>query len=357
MTMRPAAFAIPGDINTLTGGYIYERRLLEGLRDQGRDMRHIQLAASFPTPGEADMADAIAQLESIEPDRALILDGLVFGSLDTAGLARVRAPVVAMIHHPLALESGLDAARRDHLYRTERNNLRLTRHVLVPSPHTARILVEQYDVALDHITIARPGTDRPTAAPRETATPPLILSVGILHPRKGHDILLRALARLIDEDWQAVIVGYAHDPACAQELQRLRIDLGLEDRVRFAGRVDQSELERLYGSATLFALATRYEGYGIVFDEALAHGLPIVTCRTGAVPETVPGDAGLLVAIEDPAAFSQAIAQLLDDPLRRHALAQASRAAGQALPSWADTAAIAGKVLDRLHGSGQHLQP
>ncbi len=69
------------------------------------------------------MADAVARLAALEPERPLILDGLVFGSLDPAGLARVRAPVVAMIHHPLALESGLTDDRRAHLHRTERDNL------------------------------------------------------------------------------------------------------------------------------------------------------------------------------------------------------------------------------------------
>ncbi len=80
---RPAAFAIPGDIETLTGGYIYERRLLEGLRGAGRDVTHLRLAATFPDPGPADMADAVAQLTALDPARPLILDGLVFGSIDT----------------------------------------------------------------------------------------------------------------------------------------------------------------------------------------------------------------------------------------------------------------------------------
>ena len=161
----PAAFAIPGDITTLTGGYIYERRLLEGLRAAGRDVRHLHLAASFPDPTPGEMADAVARLAALEPERPLILDGLVFGSIDTSGLATVRAPIVAMIHHPLAHESALTEARRAHLYRTERDNLTLVRHVLVPSPHTASILTAEYGVEPGRITIARPGRTGPTARP------------------------------------------------------------------------------------------------------------------------------------------------------------------------------------------------
>jgi glycosyltransferase involved in cell wall biosynthesis len=347
--LRPAAFAIPGDIDTLTGGYIYERRLLEGLRAEGRDVRHIPLGASFPDPSPADMADAVARLAALEPDRPLILDGLVFGSLDPAGLAQVRAPVVAMIHHPLALESGLTADRRAHLHRTERANLGLVRHVLVPSPHTADILVADYGVPRDGITIARPGTDRPLGPPAPV-DPPLILSVGIRHPRKGHDILLRALARITDLDWQAVIVGSAYDAAHTAELDALHDALGLGARVAFAGRVSPQRLDGYYRAASVFALATRYEGYGIVFDEALVHGLPIVSCATGAVPQTVPGDAGLLVPPEDPEAFAEALAGLLTDRPRREALATAAGRAGAALPGWEETARIASAVLDRVAG-------
>jgi glycosyltransferase involved in cell wall biosynthesis len=345
--LRPAAFAIPGDIATLTGGYIYERRLLEGLRDAGRDVLHIRLAATFPDPSPADMADAVAQLAALEPARPLILDGLVFGAIDTAGLATVRAPIVAMIHHPLAHESALTEARRAHLHRTEKDNLRLARHVLVPSPHTAAILTAEYEVAPDRITIVRPGTDRPLG-PSAPADPPLILSVGIQHPRKGHDILLRALAQITDLDWRAVIVGNPYDPPHASELAALHGSLGLGERVTFAGRVDAERLSGLYRTAGIFALATRYEGYGIVFDEALAHGLPIVTCRTGAVPQTVPAHAGLLVPPEDPEAFAGSLRTLLEDRATRDRLATASAASGARLPGWDSVAARAGRVLDAL---------
>lgn len=351
MNRRPAAFAIPGDITTLTGGYIYERRLLEGLREIGHDVRHIELAASFPDPAPEHMAHAVEELAALEPARALILDGLVYGSIDTAGLARVKAPIVAMIHHPLALESGLTQERADHLFRTERDNLALASHVLVPSPHTASILTSRYDVAAERITIARPGTDRPDAVPSARpapAGPPLILSVGILHPRKGHDVLLEALSLIVDLDWHSVIVGYAHDASYAVVLDDLVGLLGLGARVRLAGRIGQDELDDLYRSASIFTLATRYEGYGIVFDEALAHGLPIVTCRTGAVPETVPAAAGLLVPPEDPQALAQALRSLLDDPWQRDRLAHASAQAGASLPGWLDTARVAGRVLDGL---------
>lgn len=345
--MRPADFAIPGDINTVTGGYIYERRLLEGLRAMGRDVAHIELAASFPDPDARDMADVLSALHALAPERVLILDGLVYGSIETRGLARVRAPIVAMIHHPLALETGLSDARKAHLFNTERDNLALAAHVLVPSPHTAEILIRDYGVAVDKITIARPGTDQRVRV-RAPSNPPLILSVGILHPRKGHDVLLRALAALTDHDWRAAIVGSAHDPDHAARLDAMVQDLGLRHRVHLAGRLPDAELDALYAQASIFALATRYEGYGMVFDEALSWGLPIVSCDTGAVRQTVPAGAGLLVAPDAPVAFSRALGQLLADASLREEMADHAGHAGQSLPAWQDTARIAGDVLDAI---------
>lgn len=345
--IRPAAFAIPGDINTVTGGYIYERRLLEQLRVQGRDVQHFQLAASFPKPTSDDMTHAVEILAALDPARALILDGLIYGSIDPAGLAKVRAPIVAMIHHPLALETGLDATLRDHLFATEKDNLALARHVLVPSPHTAKILTSDYDVARDRITIAQPGTEVSGGTPAPI-DPPLILSVGIQHPRKGHDVLLHALAEVRDLPWRAVIVGSVHDANHARELAQIVEKLDLSDKITLTGRLPQKALDGLFATASIFALATRYEGYGMVFDEALAWGLPIVSCATGAVPDTVPKGAGLLVAPNNAGQMAGALGRVLTDNALRMRMAKAALRAGANLPTWADTAKTAGAVLDGL---------
>ncbi|WP_224815358.1 glycosyltransferase family 4 protein [Hasllibacter sp. MH4015] len=347
MSGPKAAFAIPGDINTVTGGYIYERRLLEGLRDLGHDVAHIQFGDSFPDPSDADMKHAARALHALDPSRALILDGLVFGSIDTDALARVTAPIVAMVHHPLALETGLSEERATHLFRVERANLARTAHVLVPSPHTAAILTGQYDVPQRKITIAPPGTDRPLLQ-NAPSQPPLILSVGILHPRKGHDVLLRALSELRDMNWRAVIVGGPHDRDHAADLARMVRELNLQDRVHLAGRIPQDALDDLFAKASIFALATRYEGYGMVFDEALGWGLPIISCATGAVPDTVPGDAGLLVAPDAPLDLSRALRKVLGDDAMRNKMASAALKAGQARPPWVETARIASGVLARV---------
>ncbi|AZC14881.1 glycosyltransferase family 4 protein [Microbacterium sp. ABRD28] len=344
---RRAAFAIPGDLDTVTGGYLYEKRLLLGLREVGVDTAYVPLTGSFPDPSETEVDVALAALQQVDPRHPLILDGFVFGAMPTAALARVRAPIVGMVHHPLAREEGLSPERREYLFANERDNLHLAAAVLVPSPHTARILIDEYGADPGTITVARPGTD-PAPGVRRGAEPPLILSVGIQHPRKGHDVLLRALARLTDLPWRAEIVGTPWDQGFSASLPPLRDELGLAGRVHIAGGIGDDELDGLWARATVFALATRYEGYGLVFDEALAWGVPIVSCRTGAVPETVPVEAGVLVPPADPEAFAAALRSVLADHDLRDRMTRAARAAGAALPSWLDTARTAQQMLESV---------
>lgn len=343
--MRPAAFAIPGDMTRKTGGFIYEHRLLLGLRDLGRRVDHIALPAGFPDPSGAEMQATVATLAALPPDLPLILDGLVYGAIATEGLAQVRAPLIGMIHHPLGLETGLPPARAAMLLAREAANLARAAHVVVPSPHTKRILVSQFAVPEEKITIALPGF--PPADPiRTPQTPPLILSVGLLAARKGHDVLLAALAQIADLDWQAEIVGETHDAEVAAALHAQARDLGLMGRVQFAGLLGDAALLSRFRSAQVFALATRYEGYGMVYAEAMLHGLPIVGCATGAVPDTVPADTGILVPPDDATAFAAALRSVLTDAPRRQAMASASTVRGQGLQTWPQTAAIMGRVLD-----------
>jgi glycosyltransferase involved in cell wall biosynthesis len=344
---RSAAFAIPGDIDQKTGGYIYEKSLLLALRAAGRRVDHIQLPAGFPLATPGDTATTLEQLAAVSPDVPLILDGLVYGGIETAVLAKVRAPLVAMIHHPVGLETGLkpDVARL--LLAREAANLALAAHVVVPSPHTARILTADFGVEPARISIAPPGFAPPDPV-RDPLDPPLVLAVGLIAERKGHDVLLSALAGVADLRWQAQIVGGTHDAAVMDRLVAQRASLGLSARVAFRGRLDEQEVAALYRQATVFALATRYEGYGMVFGEALLHGLPIVTCDGGAVPETVPPGAGLIVPVGDASRFAEALRSVLSDDRLRARLAAAATAAGKGLPAWSDTAAVMGRVLDAV---------
>lgn len=338
-----AVFAIPGDMDRRTGGFIYEATVLRTLRSLGHEIEHLRLPDAFPDPSPADIARTLELLGAVPAGTPILLDGFIPGTVGAEGMARLTAPIVPIIHHPLGLETGLPPARAAALIENEAAALAHAARIVVPSPHTARMLVERLGVVADRIAIAPPGFDMPGGR-RRPADPPVILSVGILAERKGHDVLVDALGRLADLDWRARIVGAVHDRAVAEALAAQVAAAGLGARIALVGELGDADLQAEYAQAEIFALASRYEGYGIVFGEAMRWGLPIFACHAGAVPDTV-GDAGWLVPPDDPAAFADALRRLLTDAPARKALASRSARAGAALPGWRDTAAIVAEAV------------
>lgn len=344
--MTQAVFAIPGDKDRRTGGFIYEARVLDELNALGCMTAHLQLPGSFPDPTPEDMAQTLAALCAVPPEQPIILDGLVFGAIDPKGLSQVRAPVIAMIHHPLGLETGLPKTRAAFLLQNEAAALRHVGHVIVPSPETARVLCRDFGADPNRITVAPPGFDRAEVNPHPI-DPPLILSVGLLAPRKGHDTLIEALAQLTALPWTLEIAGKEHDPDYAATLHRQVEAQGLTGRITFAGELSEEALRARFNAASLFALATRYEGYGMVLSEAMLYGLPVISCSVGAVPDTV-GDAAILVPPDDPVRLAQALHQVLSQSEEGRRLARLSKEKAAALPHWHETAAIFSEVIARL---------
>lgn len=344
--MTEAVFAIPGDMFRRTGGFIYEATVLRCLNEIGCKTAHLQMPAGFPNPTPSELSEAVHALSAVPKGQVLLLDGFISGGIDPQALARIAARKVAVVHHPLGFEAGLPPSRAEFLLANERAALAHVDYVVVPSPHTAEILTAKFDVPSAAITIAEPGFNR-NVLPRGPATPPLILSVGLLAERKGHDVLLAALSQLTDLNWTAHIVGKSHDATVAANLRVQCELLGLRDRVAFLGELEEPALAGQYRQATLFALATRYEGYGMVFGEAMLHGLPIVSCRTGAVPDTVR-EAGILCPVDDTTGFAQAMRQILESDELHARLSSNSQSQGERLPSWHDTAGTIAQVIRDL---------
>lgn len=138
----------------------------------------------------------------------------------------------------------------------------------------------------------------------------VFLTVCRLEPRKDLPTLLRAARKFLDEhDAVFLIVG---EGIQGEELKLLAKELGLDGRVIFSGQVSNEELPNYYAAGNVFVLPTLYEGFGIVYAEAMASGLPIISTSTSAVPEVV-GDAGLLFPPRDVAALVNALTQMSTD--------------------------------------------
>src|SRR5262245_38850997 len=204
--MIAAGFAIPGDLELPTGGYVYARRILERFPVAGVQLHHLALPGSFPAAGADDIAATVRRLDALSPDTIILFDGLAYGAMPAAAIAHLRQRIVALVHHPLGLEAGLAVARQRELLALETAALGLARRVLVTSRATARTLVADFAVPPGKIAIAEPGTQRAPRA-RGTGSPPQLLAVGSIVPRKAYAVLVRALAPLAALPWQLSIVG------------------------------------------------------------------------------------------------------------------------------------------------------
>lgn len=337
MNPEPLTFVFPGHLDTPTGGYHYDRRLIHELRQRGLSVNTLSLSAQFPFPDADALKDAHQALEQVPDGAVVIFDGLAYGTLDDLAEAHAkRLRIIALCHHPLALESGLDPAQQQRFQASEQRALQAARAVLVTSDHTRQILIKQFAVPAERLVVARPGTDPATFSPCN-GNPPVLLTVASLTRRKAHDLLINALAPLTDLPWQARFVGgQDFDPIWSDQLQHQVNRLQLQTRIHFTGAVENLEAE--FHNADLFVLPSRYEGYGMVFAEALAAGLPVIAARAGAVPDVVPETAGVLVPPDDTDALTTALRRLLTDDDLRRKLQAGAQAAAKHLPTWADTA-------------------
>ncbi len=341
------ALLVPGPFDTISGGYIYDRRLVDGLRALGHRVQVVELTGRHPHPDEAAMESAHAALAGIPEDVRIVVDGLGLPAFAPLGAELERRRAVGLIHHPTALEHGNPGPVRDALREAEAALFPRLARLVATSPLTARRLPPDFGADPERIGVVEPGTDpapRSTGSGGETC---VILTLGALVPRKGHDVLLRALATLPDLDWSLTIAGAPRDPTHAQGLAALAEELGIAQRVTFAGEVGGEALESLWHGADAFALASHWEGYGMAVAEALTRGLPVAVTAGGALAELVPVEAGIVSAPGDAMGLGRGLRRLIFDRDLRRAMAESAWQAGQALPRWEDRAATFAAELDK----------
>jgi len=311
-----------------------------GIRELSRAVARRGIAVSMHAPafrGPSDTATRWAFNRTVAPRlRAGEYDWVVGFDLDGYHYGRhPTAPYVASIKGVIAdelrNERGMVRLLLGLQARCERRAVERARVVVATSQYSRRRIAEAYAVPPAKIVVVPELIDLQAwsavaAARGLPAEPPAILSVAHMYPRKNLGLLLRACAclRRTGVPFQAWLVG---DGPCRREWERLRDRLELRSAVHFLGTVPRRELEARYRQAALFCLPSRQEGFGIVFLEAMACGIPVVAARAAAVPETVAeGEVGLLVHPDDPDELAEALAALLRDRGRRRAMGAAGQA-------------------------------
>jgi glycosyltransferase involved in cell wall biosynthesis len=338
---------VPAPFDTVSGGYEYDRRMVAGLRAAGHDVNVLELAGSHPLTDAVATEAARAAWATLPADTCPVIDGLALPAFAALGNELAARGAVGLIHHPTSLETGLAATDQTNLDAIERHLFQRLARAIVTSAPTAEQLACNFGVRRDRIAVVVPGTENVPRSAGSGGAVCHVLSVGTLLPRKGHDVLLRALARLFDLNWHLTIAGAAdRDKVHADGLAALAEELEIADRVDFAGEVAGPALEALWQRADLFALATHFEGYGMAVAEALKRGLPVAVTAGGAAGALVPVEGGVVCPPGDMEGLSKAMRRLIFSPTLRRDMAAAAWQAGQALPSWESQCRAFADVLD-----------
>lgn len=349
--MNALHVVMPGDVDRVgvpSGGNVYDRRVCEGLA-LSRPVREIPVHGSWPRP-DASAKERLGRALAALPDASgVLLDGLVACGVPEVVVPQARRlRVTILVHLPLA-DEGADAGDLDA---PERETLRAAGAVVATSDWAARRLVERHGLDAARVHVAAPGADPAGEAAAGDGT--RLLCVASVTPRKGHDLLVRALAEVSGLPWRCECAGpLGRDPAHVWRVRALADRYGVAGRIRLAGPLRGERLDAAYADADLLVLPSRAETYGMVVTEALARGIPVLATAVGGVPEALgraPGGGvpGLLVPPEDPSALAAALRRWLTGSGLRRELRDAAAERRGTLRRWDETTRDLAAVLDAL---------
>jgi len=340
-----------GSLETVSGGYLYDRKLVQHLRRRGDEVEVISVPWRPYGWGLLDnLSPALLERLSRASFQLLLQDELAHPSLFRLNhwlRRRVSYPLVAIVHHLRCSEAR--PAWQNRLYRRVERQYLTSVNGFIFNSHTTRAAVEDLAGAGRPAVVAPPGGDnvpggvtREEVLNRAAAPGPLqIIFVGNLIPRKGLHTLLNALASLPPQDWLLTVVGGPDlDLPYAEAIRGRIAALGLTGRVSLLGTLSPPELAARLRQSHLLAVPSSYEGFGIVYLEAMRFGLPVIAGDAGGPREIVShGVTGFLVPPEDVAALARCLASLLPnrDLLVRLSLAALAQAASH--PTWEGSAA------------------
>jgi glycosyltransferase involved in cell wall biosynthesis len=354
---------IYGSLETLTGGYLYDRIVVDGLERLGHEVEVISLASGsyFHRLGQGLATDLCRRLLAGRFD-ILLQDELCHPSLFWVNqrLRRLHGPpLVAIVHHLMCREPR-PWWRNWLLVLVEQRYLASTDGFIFNSKTTGRSVTALVGEHQPHV-IAYPAGDRfgsPLSADsisqRASQPGPLqLLFLGIVIPRKGLLPLLSALAGVDRDLWRLTVVGSLDfDPAHAVAVREQVDQLGLADSVQFIGPCSDDRLVEIMRGSHLFCMPYAYEGFGIALLEAMAFGLPAIGCRDGAADETIShGSNGYLLAPDDLAGLGPLVVELQHNREALLRLSLAARMTYVSRPGWQDSvAAINAFLVDMQRG-------
>ncbi len=330
------------DYARLTGGYVYNSRLVAALAAQVGDIAELSVAVAFPTIGQADRERILSHVEGLPAGSVLLADHLHIADLQQHLRTR-RFRIVSVFHHARATEDHLNGLAAD--WQAERRSFEVCDVVIATSEATRDQLVSKLGVLPERILVALPGDDAASRSPGPASGARHILTVGAVIPRKRQDYLVEVAAAMRTGDWYWTMAGdLDRDPDYAGRVRAAIRAAGLAGAIELAGGVERAGMEQLWARTALLVAASHHEGYGMAVAEALRRGVPVVTTESGAVATWVEGGV-TLASPDDPAGFAAIIDGLLGNPLALRQLSEEAFAFGATLPDWDQTFAGIGQRI------------
>lgn len=345
------AIVVYGNLDTRSGGFLYDRTLADHLDAAGWDVDVVSLPERRYAPATITnlSSSLVRRLEACD---VVVEDAYCHPSLFFVNRRVGDTPVVALVHY-LRSKEPRGRWRARAVRALEREYLGTVDGYVFNSRATRDSVAGLLGGSADDLRgiVAPPGGDRlgsggPIPEERLRRDPFRVVSVCNVTPRKGVTTLIEGLSRL-DVDWRLHVVGdVTVDPDHVEAARELARNLGVDDAVRFLGRVDDDRLRQELRAGHVLAVPSRYEPFGIVYLEGMAFGLPAIASARGGAEDVVNADNGALVPPNDPGGVAEAIAPLARDRELLERTSRNARATFRAQPTWEESCARIRRFLD-----------
>jgi glycosyltransferase involved in cell wall biosynthesis len=309
-------FFIPGDINTLTGGYVYDKIIIEGLEKLGNKVVQHQLASDFPFPSIESLNNCEAISKNIPKGDPIFIDSLAFGPMyGILKLLKRKNPVIAIMHLPLSKNPNFSRVEQDSFYFQENEALSHANCVIAVSGFTKQLIME-YGVNPSKIKVIIPGVNKSSRKTNFPEYPKNLLCIGSYLPGKGQLLLVNALSNLKYLPWTLNMYGILNfNPNYVHKIKQIIKDQSLTDRIFINPQISGEELMNCYLNADLFILPSYFENFSMALNDALNYGIPVITTNGGGIPFSVPKNMGIFISPGNENELIETIKNVLTNPL------------------------------------------
>ena len=283
-------FVYPGNINAKTGGYIYEKNILEYAKIRDIDIRPIALSENYPFPSNNDIKYFLKILDKIDPDSKIIIDGLALEGMYSIFKKILTYNVIALIHHPLYLE--FKGQRSKKFLRLEKENFKKINKFIVTSKNTKNLLINEFKVLNNKISVVEPGIERLVKYNFKNNSKIHFLTCGSIINRKNYLFLLKVLKPL-DHFILEIVGDTTRDIGYYKKLKKFISKNSMNRKIIFHGTISDTKLAKLYSKTDCYISVSKYEGFGMSLANALVSSLPIISFKTSTIQNTI-GKSGVL---------------------------------------------------------------